>query len=909
MTTSNTESARYVIGIDLGTSNIVLAYAKLGRSAKPSAAASAFQVWPIPQWLDKGQWGTALTLPALRYHPGAEVSAAQQQLPWPSSQLQQQLPNALLGHWAQQLGSAMPGRLVQSAKSWLCQQTAETALPWRAEAHVATVSPLQATASYLDYLRCAWDHQFADAPMAQQQLQITVPASFDDHARALTQEAAALAGLNQPVLLEEPIAATYDWLLREADSDTLADREQMLVCDIGGGTSDFTLINIKPSAEQKRPQLERVAVGEHLMLGGDNVDLALAVQAQRKLNTSDKAARPDFKQLQQLSQQSRQAKETLLATDPPDEFKINLLGSGSALIGGTQQTRLTAKEVEQLALDGFFPLVDSTAYPQQRKGALVQTGLPYPADAAITRHLAAFLAPHIKQTGITPDTLLLNGSPFHSPQLRQRLIAQLQQWSERPITLLENPAPDLAVARGAAYYGWLRQQKQQLIRSDSARSYFAIVDSQSGKQAFCILPKGSATDHSQTLSTPDFTLMCGEPVQFEIASDHGATRYQLGQRIADSHQLHHLPKLTTELAGSGMVNVRLSTRLTELGQLAVACQAIDEPTQQWPISFNLRAHEQADIAPACQSTPTAAFKLIHQVFGSSKAVLNVSELRNQLEKQLGKRDNWSADTARHLADQLLETAGKRRRSLKHERIWFNLSGYCLRPGSGMPNDNQRISQLWQLYTSGLQYQQENQGWREWWVLWRRVVAGLNDEQQATLLDDIGMVLVPGYARSAGNKPRQQAGIEERIRLIGALERIPVEVKTEVGNLLLDKLQKQDELAASSWALARIGARRLAYATPEFRITADVVSEWLQTLLTLDWKQHPQLCFPAVTMAQPTDSALAVNDDLRRQVSDKLRRGRRNEGWLRWLSDDADQAGDQQQIWGDNLPTGLRLAED
>ncbi|GAA5217472.1 Hsp70 family protein [Corallincola platygyrae] len=907
MNQSSSNSAKYVVGIDLGTSNIVVAYAPLDTQK--------FHIWPIPQWLDRGQWGSADSLPAVRYHFGSELAASDQELPWPKSTLQTKLPPAIFGRWAQSIGTTAPNRLVSSAKSWLCQPQQSIGLPEKSDTDIAQVTPLEAVASYLDYLHCAWNFEFPEAPLSEQQIQITVPASFDEHARALTLEAAQMAGLAHPMLLEEPLAAAYDWLLHNPEAEQLAQCKQLLVCDIGGGTSDFSLINVEPDPDANFPNLARHAVGEHLMLGGDNIDLALARQAQQKLSGQ---GRPDVKQLKQLSQQCRQAKERLLAKDAPDEIGINVLGSGSALIGGTRQTRLTQKETQQLALDGFFPDVEITAKPKQRVGALVQTGLPYPADAAITRHLASFLTTHSTDDAL-PDALLLNGSPFLSTQLSDRILHQVSQWYGEPVTRLASPAPDLAVARGAAYHGWLHARQIQLIRSDTARSYFAIVDSTSGKQAICIMPRGTPANTALTLSSPTFKLRCGQPVQFSLASDNSPTVYPLGHSLADNQQLHHLPPLSTELDGQGLRDVRLNTTLTELGELRLVCQSTSDikTTSQnsWPLSFSLRAHEQTQSSEQSESNLQifAGDSVIAQVFGGKSQAKKASpmrpaQLKGALEKALGDSRHWSGLVSRQLADRMLSISAKRRRSEKHESVWFNLTGFALRPGTGMPDDQARIEQLWPLYQQALQYQKESQGWREWWILWRRVAAGLDQNQQLTLLDDIGMVLVPGFARSAGGKAKQQAGIEERIRLIGALERIPVEIKTQLGELLLDKLTKSTHVDASAWALARIGARKLAYASSEHRIDAATTNEWLAQLLKLDWKQFPAIAFPAAAMARLCDDEYQVSAELRAEVATRLKRLKHTERWLCWLSNTEDETlEDQRHIWGDSLPSGLSLS--
>ncbi|MDX1605529.1 MAG: Hsp70 family protein, partial [Candidatus Competibacterales bacterium] len=404
-------------------------------------------------------------LPSFRYHPAAgELDPAECRLPWPEPRLEGvDLPPGVVGELARERGSRVPGRLVASAKSWLSHAAVDRTaaiLPWGAEAGIDRISPVAACAGYLAHVRGAWDQAHPNHPLAEQDVILTLPASFDEDARALTVEAARLAGLERLHLLEEPQAACYAWIdrHRETLAEALGETRLLLVVDVGGGTTDLTLIRVEPGTDP--PRLTRIAVGEHLMLGGDNMDLAIAHRVESRLG-----GRIATGQLAQLVQQCRDAKERLLAADAPESTPVTLLAAGSRLVGGARSTELTRAEVDEL-LDGFLPRVGPDATPQRRRGAIVEFGLPYAADPAISRHLAAFLHRHAEvaaealETGEgppMPDAVLLNGGVFHAHALRRRLLAQLADWRGSPPRLLDNPDPDRAVAYGAVAYGLARR--------------------------------------------------------------------------------------------------------------------------------------------------------------------------------------------------------------------------------------------------------------------------------------------------------------------------------------------------------------------------------------------------------------------------------------------------------------------
>nr|HNH65035.1 Hsp70 family protein [Thauera aminoaromatica] len=475
-------ATRYTVGIDLGTSNTVVAFAAEGEDR--------IQVLEIEQLVGRGELAARTLLPSVRYHPAAgELDPATLRLVASAGEGQGAPPavlgEAVVGQYARELGAQVPGRLVASAKSWLSHAGVDrnaAILPWGAAEDVPKVSPVVASASYLAHVRAAWNRQHPGAALENQDIVLTVPASFDEGARALTLEAARLAGLPRLRLLEEPQAAFHDWLFRHREqlAAELAQSRLLLVCDIGGGTTDLTLIQVEPAADGlSPPRLTRIGVGDHLMLGGDNMDLALAHLVEKRLLAGGE--RLSAAQLAQLVQRCRAAKEQLLAADAPEELKVTLLGAGSRLIGAARSTALRCDEVLRLVVDGFLPLVGADEAPARRRAAIVEFGLPYPADPAISRHLAAFLRRHGQVSRVAlgmpgtgadrdadgdadeaaaplaiPDTLLLNGGVFRADAISARLEGLLAHWRGAPPRVLHNDAPDLAVARGAVAFALVR---------------------------------------------------------------------------------------------------------------------------------------------------------------------------------------------------------------------------------------------------------------------------------------------------------------------------------------------------------------------------------------------------------------------------------------------------------------------
>jgi len=916
--------ARFSVGIDLGTSNTVVAYAPAG--------SNDIRVFEIEQLVGAGEVAARPLLPSLRYHfaPG-ELKSADLQLPWGEMEAP-----AVIGAFARKLGAQVPGRLVSSAKSWLSHAAVDRLapiLPWGAGDDVEKISPVIASASYLAHVHAAWNERFPDAPLDAQDVVLTVPASFDEGARALTLEAARMAGLETLRLLEEPQAAFYDWLFhhRETLAGELADTRLVMIVDVGGGTTDLTLIQV--AMENGEPVLTRIGVGNHLMLGGDNMDLALAHLVERRLAGGD--ARLSAGRLSQLVERCRAAKEQLLGENAPDSTSITLLGAGAKLVGGARSADVTREEIEQIIVEGFFPMVSASDRPSRARGGIVEFGLPYASDPAITRHIAAFLGQHAGEarkalgasadTIAIPDTLLLNGGVFRAGPLARRIADTLSGWRGEAVNVLANGDPDVAVARGAVAYALARAGHAPKIGGGSARSFFLLLeDDANAMRGVCVLPRGTEEGQPIHLADRTFALTLGAPVRFHLASSVAETAYEAGalaDLAAASGDFVRLPPVATVIdpraADHGRARetpVQLTTSLTEVGTLEMHCTAVDDPAKRWLLEFQLRREAPQSDDAASESHPALpkAIELIDRTFGAKSHDIGpkeVKRLRAQLEQTLGARDTWDIALLRELFGALFERAKKRRRSADHERLWLNLTGYCMRPGFGHPLDEWRVEQLWTLFDQGIQYSNESQIWSEWWTLWRRAAGGLSETAQLRLLDDMAFVLQPPgtsrYRRAAG---AARAGYEDMVRLAASLERVPVERKIEAGEWLLTRLKKPSENVQSWWALGRIGARAPFYGSAHGVVPPEVAVVWLDAILALDWKKIDPAAFAAVQIARMTgDRSRDLPDEARAAVVQRLEAMGAAQAWIAMVREtvELDRA-DEGRVFGETLPAGLKL---
>jgi molecular chaperone DnaK (HSP70) len=908
----------YIVGIDLGTTNSAVAYSPSGRAD--------VRIFDVPQLVAPGEVAPRPLLPSFLYLPqGSELIEGDLALPWDGA------IDHVVGELARRLGAKVPGRLVSSAKSWLCHTGVDrraAILPWGAPDEVPRVSPVEASARYLAHVRGAWDAAHPDAPLADQEVVLTVPASFDEIARDLTVEAARVAGLGKVRLLEEPQAALYDFLgAHEADlAEELRAARLVLVVDVGGGTTDLTLVRVHPEGAGEPPRLERIAVGEHLMLGGDNMDVTLARHVERQAGEGLKL---DASEWTSLVQAARFAKERLLSDDAPEEMGVPIHRRGSKLIGGSRTITLKREEARRLLLDGFLPFTGVDEVPSRKgRAALTELGLPYASDPAISRHLCAFLRRHVEAAAETgarihhglprPDVLLLNGGVFNAPHVAARLTEVLERWyGGDTVPLLRHASLDLAVARGAARYGLARHGFGQRIAGGSARAYYVGVQGKGGeRQAFCVAPRGMEEGATLEVADRTFHLLLDRPVSFPLYTSTGDRTHAAGELIDIDDELETLPPLQTVLRSSGEtgeIPVRLSSTLTEIGTLELYLSAADPP-RRWRLEFSVRGEEAtgggAAVASIDELPPKfgEARELLEVVYGKQKKEVDPKEVKHlwrSLERVLGERDTWSSAVSRELFGLALAGAQKRRRSADHERIWFQLAGWTLRPGFGAPLDDWRVGELWKLHPAGVQYVTDKANWVEWWILWRRVAGGLDKAQQERLFEDVRPWLEPPKGRFP-MRPRGPTahGHDEMVRLLASLERLSASQKQEAGAWILTRLEGK-----SWWPLGRLGARQPFHGSAHDVVPRPVAEAWLQRLLALDWRKADGAPFAAVQLARVTgDRERDLDAALRDTVARRLQQAKAPDTWVQMVREVTElSAQDEVRVFGDTLPAGLRLA--
>lgn len=611
--------ARYSIGIDLGTTNSAVSYFALAEAQSRGAGQTMLH---IPQLTAVGVVESKPLLPSFLYLPNEqEFPPGSLGLPW-----DKKAADAIAGEFARAHGSKAPMRLVGSAKSWLCHAGVDrlsAILPWQAPPDVRRISPVEASARYLAHLRRAWNDQFSDDPLEKQDVVLTVPASFDAAARDLTLKAAQEAGLANVTLLEEPQAAFYAWLekMGEGFRRQLKPGDVVLVVDVGGGTSDFSLIAM--TSREGDVALTRVAVGDHILLGGDNMDLALAYAVQQRLAADGKKL--DAWQFNALTFACRQAKEQLFAEPKLKKMPLVIPGRGSALIGGSIKAELAREELARVLVDGFFPRSAVTDAPQMaRRTGLAQMALPYAQDAGITRHLGAFLVRQARalasahespvsvqgKTFVHPTAVLFNGGVFKASPLKERILEVLNSWlaadGGQPARELEGAELDLAVARGAAYFGWVRHGHGLRIRGGTARAYYVGVETAAPAvpgiepplKALCVAPFGMEEGTLAEVPPQEFGLVVGEQTRFRFFSSSVRRDDPVGAVVEDAagnEELEEVSPIETTLPAQdgnagNLIPVNLQGAVTEIGTLELRCLERGGPGQ-WKLELNVRMKE------------------------------------------------------------------------------------------------------------------------------------------------------------------------------------------------------------------------------------------------------------------------------------------------------------------------------
>ncbi len=927
--------SRYLVGIDLGTTNCAVAYIDTTRSV-------AIQHFPIPQLVNEATVASLPTLPSFLYLPGAhDLPGGSLALPWDHDR------DYAVGLFARTQGARVPGRLISSAKSWLCHPDVDRGaaiLPWGGPPEMKKLSPVEVSARYLLHIREAWNQRMGKPhALETQQVTLTVPASFDEVARELTVQAAEQAGLPQVTLLEEPQAGFYAWLAAHTDSwqTHLHAGSLILVCDVGGGTTDMSLIAVTEGKTQL--QLERVAVGDHLLLGGDNMDIALARLVEARLT---KGGRLDAQRWHALTHLCRMAKEDLFADPNQQSIALTLAGRGSAVVGGTLSDTVTRAEVEKVVLDGFFPRVDPDAVPRRRaRVGLQEFGLPYAAEPEIPRHLALFLRQHAESSDgplVRPDAILFNGGALTPLAIRERLVEILSSWFPvaegtlwRP-TILANTSLDLAVAYGAAYYGLVRRGQGVRIGGGSARAYYIGLGtpqpaaSDDRVAALCLVRHGMEEGEEVHLAEPEFEVLANQPVSFPLYASSTRTTDQAGAILTlPAEQFSSLPAIRTVLrfgkkAGVVKIPVQVSAKFTEVGTLELWCEA-KQTTHRWRLQFQLRGEGQIALlrTPGTVSEEhvvdeallAEAVQLIQAVFASapppSAEAVTLQNLTRQLEQTLGTtKDGWPLSAIRRLWDVLWEQEKGRERGPEHEARWLNLAGFCLRPGFGHSTDEWRLQQLWKLYPRGPLHRNAVQCRAEWWNLWKRVAGGLSRQQQTVLYNDIAPWLLPKL-KSKIKVGRSKVGpqeIREMWQVMGSCERLHAEVKADLGAELVRLVEKGKASDQETWALSRLGARTLLYGPANCVVRREIAAAWLERLLRGEWRKPETLAFAVVQIARYTgDRTRDLDEELRQRIAERLAPFSAGQRWSRQVLEVvALEEREQARILDESLPAGLQI---
>lgn len=929
---------RFVVGIDLGTTNS--AVARVDTEQRPWR----IETFAVPQLVAPSTVERRETLPSFHYQPTAgEAEGGALALPWKTPQKSLHV----VGVKARERGAEVPGRLTTSAKSWLSHSGIDRTaaiLPWHGSPEVRKLSPMVVSARYLEHVRRAWDHEHDSHPLKDQDVVLTVPASFDEIARELTVAAARQAGLPRVYLIEEPQSAFYAWIDRPAEQEAALEHGQsVLVVDVGGGTTDLTLIRVEERAEGESG-FRRVAVGEHLILGGDNLDLALAHHLEARLG-----GELSTRQWSVLIHRARQAKEALLGADPPEGLTLTLPGSGSRLLGGGLRVEVSRDEARELLIEGFLPAVALGDRPAMRASGFRELGLPYAPDSAITRYLAHFLSSHSLSThgsrfrgsegpGVhLPEAVLLNGGFFAGEALRERLLEVLASWygaEARHPRLLRNERLDLAVAHGAAYFGMVRRGEGERIRGGLAHAYYVGAERAESAwapcpTALCLAPAGLEEGHDVTLQEPELELLIREPVEFPIFTSSTRSGDRPGDLVeVTPEHLSALPPIRTVLRSgkkqaAEKVKVRLHARLTEIGTLAVWCSEA-AGSRSWRLEFDVRsavatdveAHEGRGEAAGIveQEVADACGELVAESFGPARlqkpkvGYSRPERLMKRLEEATGQRRwDWPPSLLRTLWQALVDHEPGRSLSIAHEARWLNLVGFALRPGFGVAVDDWRVACTWQLFHRGPAHARNEMCRGEWWVLWRRISGGLTAGQQRALAQPVLAQLKGPAGDKLKRRPHELAEIR---RLLASLEWLEPTVKEKLGEESLAEIERDGVKALSGahlWALARLGSRVPAYGSPNGTVGVETVERWLARAQAIA-DDRRDLVFAVLQMARRTA-------DRYRDVS-KLARERA----LTWLADAGApghylelvrevgelETGEERLVFGESLPKGLTI---
>jgi molecular chaperone DnaK (HSP70) len=821
-------AARYYVGIDLGTTNSSVAYIDRMNEEGPTV----IKTFMVPQLSAQGVIEKFEALPSFFYFPaGFELADGAIKLPWNES------AEYAVGKFAREQGAIVPGRMISSVKSWLCNGRVDRQkkiLPWNKDNNMAGFSPLEVSAYYIEHIKSAWNHEISggdpDYFLENQQIIITVPASFDESARELTLKAAQLAGLKNITLVEEPQAAFYYWIYKnKVDwNEKLNDGDVILICDVGGGTTDFTLIHASKNGEDYL-ELKRVAVGDHILLGGDNMDMAIAHHIE-KTKMADKP-RLDALSWTSLCMKCRSLKESLLGDSSNESGSISIAGRGKGVVASTMKFSLTRDEISRILLEGFLNDVDFDSIDKKISSVagLRESGLPYAEDPSISNQLAKFLKRHVKDIArdsarafVRPDKILYNGGVFKSSAIRGRATELVKSWlggangSEAGgFSVLNNADYDLSVSLGAAYYAYAKSGSGVRIKSGSARSYYIGVstgdeghayDPGRREKAVCVVTRGMEEGKKSSIET-GLSVITNQPAQFALFSstvNEGA----IGDIIdIDDENYIKLPPLFTCLnygkkSKTPRIDISLSAYLSEVGTIDLYCLS-KTSEHRWKLQFNFRRHEAAaagnnaaagenrahELCPAGENPGPAAAEeannikrqaapveadavkkaeeLIESVFAekTSGAADRLNRIVKNLEAHFNlKKEEWQPDLLRALFAVMIKTADSKKISAAHEERWYNLAGFLLRPGFGAPLDDWRVKEALRVSFGGINFRGNKNSIINYYIFLRRIAGGMSAGQQLEVYNKLKEQIFG--SKKSGDKPfKVSANNQELVELL------------------------------------------------------------------------------------------------------------------------------------------------
>lgn len=831
---------RYIIGIDLGTTNSCIAYVD---TLDPRVS---IQTFSIPQLVAPGQMDTKPLLPSFCYLTGHEEWAKEATaLPWAPNR------DYFVGTFALEYGAKVPTRLVTSAKSWLCHASAsrrDPILPPMGDPALR-ISPVEASSRYLQHIAEAWNWHIAkgnpEEEFQQQEVVLTVPASFDEVARALTVEAAKKAGFTSVTMLEEPQAAFYNWIDQHHNEwqKKLQKGDKILVCDVGGGTTDFSYITVNESNDSL--SFQRMAVGDHLLLGGENIDNALAHFAAEKINTELSPS-----QWQQLCYQARLAKEALYGLGQ-SSYRLILTGTGSKVVAGTLTCTVSKEEADTIVLQGFFGILPwKEACQKKLSSGFKSLGLPYEEEPSVIKHLAQFLAKHNCIGDNAPTHVLFNGGTMMPSAFQNAIIESLNHWfPANKVKQLTAPHFDHAVARGASYFGKVRRGLGVRISGGSPRAYYLGVGTQDSNdkslQALTLLARGTEEGASYT-SEETFLATPNTPVSFHLYTSHTRLHDEPGQIVPiEQEEMHALPPIHTVLrygkkSGENIapIPVKLGISLSDIGTLELWLQS-QQSNHRWELEFQLRSvtgqentietvgNARKDETYSSQYV-NEALTILTQLYtpGSGISPNSVVE-KLQAALDLPRRE-WPLSVLRGLWPAILDAAPRRSLSSEHAERWWNLAGFILRPGNGFPLDDFRIKDLWKIILGEFKKPKSSETLHQQLICFRRVAGGLSRGQQMQIASEITAQLLSPRGLVQGKPPHLY---HERLRTLASLELIETSTKIKVGQALVDKLIQGDGHAVEYWALGKIAARQLLQGTLSHVVPLSQCTKWIEKLLS------------------------------------------------------------------------------